>query len=104
MDFEGLRARSIKEMKNGWAKIPAGSLLKIDMTGSPKGFGVIFDPCKCCGVQVSMSAVQPEDIELLDTEHNRALAQWNSERVRAATWSGYAYRHPEGKPKPIPQT
>ena len=51
------RVMSLREMSNGWFKIPKGT--KFNITRKYDGFGLIADPCKCCGVQVKISRVEP---------------------------------------------
>lgn len=78
MDWEGLKVKSLKPLKNGWASLPEG---KVFTVGSwSRGLSMRSDPCECCGVRLSISRVSPNDVELLDIDFNRNLIKWNSKR------------------------
>ena len=62
--WAGKKVKSLCMIKNGWAELPAGTVFKI--RGKMKGFDLVSDPCKTCGLKVSISRVGPEELELMD--------------------------------------
>ncbi|MCF5371994.1 hypothetical protein GIW05_00540 [Pseudomonas syringae] len=64
-EYTGKRVRTLREFRNGWGIIPAGSLAVIDHQ-SPKGSSLLIDTCSCCGVKPIISAIQASDIEFIE--------------------------------------
>ena len=64
-DYTGKRVRTLRELRNGWGIIPAGSLAVIDHQ-SPKGSSLIFEACNCCAVKPIISAISAGDIEFVE--------------------------------------
>jgi len=86
MDWEGLKVKSLKPLKNGWASLPEG---KIFTVGSwSRGLSMRSNPCECCGIRLSISRVSSNDVELLDIDFNRELIEWNSKRKLVKTRFG----------------
>lgn len=61
--FRGRKVKSRFEMRNGRFVIPAGTIFTIVKKFG--GFSLISDSCPTCGVAVSISKVQPFDIDLI---------------------------------------
>jgi len=61
--LKGLKVVSRREMRNGWAVLPAGTVFTIERKG--KGLHLLSDPCPTCGIKVPISRVQPYDVDLL---------------------------------------
>ncbi len=80
MDWEGLKVKSLKPLKNGWASLPEGKIFTVSSWS--RGLSMRSDPCECCGIRLSISRVSPNDVELLDIDFNRKLIEWNSKRKR----------------------
>ena len=56
-----------RETANGWAKLPAGTEGTIKtLKGSRRGLEFVSNPCRWCGVQVSINGMRPEHFELLE--------------------------------------
>lgn len=65
-DWEGLQVRTLREMRNGWCVIAAGTICTVQ-----KNYGGITmqsDPCPHCGVRVSISHVSEKSVEILFAE------------------------------------
>ncbi len=52
----GDRVRSVRDIKNGWAELPSGTVFTV--TRRFAGYGLRSDPCKCCGIRVHVTRVQ----------------------------------------------
>lgn len=63
-ELKGLRARTTRELSNGWATIAAGTLVTI--TGKRSGLTIRTERCPHCSVAVHMTKVRPEDLELVE--------------------------------------
>jgi len=61
--FMGRKVRTLIEMRNNNMVIPAYSLCTI--TRKFDGFNLTSDPCKHCGVRISISRVHRRDVELI---------------------------------------
>lgn len=61
----GIRVRSTRAMGNQFARIPSntGGIIEGD-TNKDGYITVLFDPCACCGVQVRISHLKWDDLEL----------------------------------------
>lgn len=66
-DYAGKRVRTLREFRNGWGVIPAGSLAVIDHQ-SPKGSSLVVDCCSCCGLKPIISSIKASDIEFIQCE------------------------------------
>jgi len=62
--WQGVRVRSLRDMQNGWAALPAGTQFTIEE--KHRGFSLRADACECCGLQARISKVQPFDLEILE--------------------------------------
>lgn len=66
-EWHGATVALKQETANGWAKLPAGTEGTIRMVkGSRRGLEFVSNPCRCCGVQVSINSMRPEHFELLE--------------------------------------
>ncbi len=63
-DWVGAKVRTKGEMSNSWAKLPAGSVATVTFVS--RGFDLTFDACSCCGVEVKISRVRPEHLEIIE--------------------------------------
>ena len=63
--LEGRKVVSRREMRNGYAVLPAGTVFTIEHKS--KGLHLLSDPCPTCGVKVPISRVQPIDVDFLST-------------------------------------
>lgn len=59
----GRRVRVLRPLTNAWGTIPVGAECRI--TRKFQGFSLTSDPCSHCGVRVSMSRVNPYNVDLL---------------------------------------
>ena len=62
-DHIGLRVKTIRELKNGYVKIPIGTLCTI--TYSHGGLNLETDECPCCKVKIFIRKVPYSYIELI---------------------------------------
>ncbi|AYY04888.1 hypothetical protein EGY04_07520 [Enterobacter roggenkampii] len=66
-EWHGATVALKRETANGWAKLPAGTEGTIrTVKGSRRGLEFVSNPCRCCGVQVSIKGMRPEHFELLE--------------------------------------
>ncbi|WP_048703774.1 MULTISPECIES: hypothetical protein [Enterobacter] len=66
-EWHGATVALKQETANGWAKLPAGTEGTIrTVKGSRRGLEFVSNPCRCCGVQVSINGMRPEHFELLE--------------------------------------
>jgi hypothetical protein len=63
-EWRGVKVRSLRALRNGWAEMPAGTIFTI--TRKFSGFDLESDPCEHCGIKMRISRVQPQDLELVD--------------------------------------
>lgn len=65
-DWEGLYVISKRAMQNGFAEIPASSILLITSATTVKYMKTL--PCKCCGIsiKISVKATRSEFLEDFD--------------------------------------
>lgn len=64
-DMTGLRVRTVRELRNSMAIVPAGSEAKVSSAAPRWGLGLDFEPCKTCGIQVHMVKVPPKDVKVM---------------------------------------
>lgn len=62
--WKGRIVRSTKELSNGWATLPKGTIFKV--MGKWNGLKILSQQCKCCGIRVHMSKVPYRDLELIE--------------------------------------
>lgn len=62
-EWSGRRVRSLVELRNGWATLPAGT--EFTVVNKFKGLEIRSDPCAHCGVQVGITKVHYGRLELL---------------------------------------
>lgn len=62
-DMQGRRYRTARTMRNGNIEIPMGTEVRI--VGKRSGLSLRSEPCKCCGVAVFISRVEPSGVEEL---------------------------------------
>ena len=63
-DWEGLKVRSLRVLRNGNIKIPSGS--KFTVTRNYGGLTLESDQCPNCGVSVYITRVPEHDVEILE--------------------------------------
>ena len=61
--WKGRKVRSLRDMRNGYAELPAGTIFTI--TGKYKGFSLVSDPCATCGVKIHIGRVSGASLELV---------------------------------------
>jgi hypothetical protein len=61
--FMGKKVRTLIQMRNGYMVIPEGTTCEI--TRKYQGFNLTSEPCKCCGVRISINRVPYRDVELI---------------------------------------
>ena len=72
-EFIGRKVKSIRALKNGLYRFPAGMVFTIQRKQG--GFELLSDPCPHCGIQASVSKVEPQAVEFVGQETLwRALA------------------------------
>ena len=59
----GKRVRTLRALTPHWMTIPSGTVLVI--TNKMSGFSLQAEPCSHCGVQMCVSRVPPNALELL---------------------------------------
>jgi len=59
----GKRIKTLREIQNGAMIIPEGTMCEINR--KYKGFSLITEPCKCCGVKIFITRVPYYDCGLL---------------------------------------
>ncbi|EBS4057480.1 hypothetical protein DPY64_10625 [Salmonella enterica subsp. enterica serovar Newport] len=52
-----------QELSNSLAVLPAGSRGVVN--AAKRGLSVVFDACPCCGVQVRLTRVRPEMLDIV---------------------------------------
>jgi len=62
-DWIGRKVRTLVELKNGYVRIPAGTVMTV--TYSRAGLSLESDPCEHCGVRASVNRVSERGVELL---------------------------------------
>ncbi len=67
--FRGRQVRTLVQLKNGWAEIPAGTLATI--IRKRKGFVLETVACPHCGVKVYISHVGPARVDLVEPVQDR---------------------------------
>ncbi|WP_237657431.1 hypothetical protein [Serratia fonticola] len=60
--WRGARVIAARGLSNQMASVPLGASGTV--TYSSRGLTVRFDACACCGVQVQISGLRPEDLEI----------------------------------------
>ncbi|EHW1978079.1 TPA_asm: hypothetical protein GBZ53_06710 [Salmonella enterica subsp. enterica] len=72
-DWNGATVKLIHETRNSLATLPAGTTGKIRVGyKSRNGLTFISNPCECCGVQLHITRMRPEDFELLELVQRNA--------------------------------
>lgn len=61
--WRGRRVRSLRELRNASAIIPAGTVFTVK--GKFGGLELLADACNCCRIQMRISRVPIEDLEML---------------------------------------
>ena len=64
-DWQGQQVRILREMRNYNMVLPAGTLAVVECAKGGIGLKLTAEPCKCCGVQVSIRKVSTKDVELV---------------------------------------
>lgn len=59
----GRKARTTRALRNGYAEIPAGTVVTI--TGKLGGLAIETEKCRSCGVRVFVNRVEPDAVILL---------------------------------------
>lgn len=62
-DWMGLVVESRRDLKSGWMRKPAGTLWLV--TYNRSGLSLESEPCACCGLQASISRVDPTDVKVV---------------------------------------
>lgn len=62
-EFKGRKVISLVGLRNGYCRLPAGTLFTID--GKQGGFSLLSDPCPHCGIKVWISKVPPTDVDFV---------------------------------------
>ena len=62
--WNGKKVRLLSDITTGVMLIPKGKICTINDKLS--GFGLISDPCDCCGVRVFVHKVPPSWVELVE--------------------------------------
>ena len=57
------KAYTTRTLESGRFRVARGTLVTI--TGKFKGLQIETERCDCCGVQVSMTKVEPHDLDLI---------------------------------------
>ena len=65
-DWIGRKVRTLRELRNYWGMIPAGTVCAVDDNHS--GLRLATEPCDHCGVKIYISRVPESDVELLPLE------------------------------------
>jgi len=65
-DFIGQKVISLRSMKNGLYRFPAGMTFTIKRKQG--GFELQSDPCPHCGIQAYINKVQPIDVNFTDQQ------------------------------------
>lgn len=60
-DWSGMTVVTTRELQNGWGKIPVGTVATVG-NNACYGIHLTSEPCKCCGLVVSISKVSSDDI------------------------------------------
>ncbi len=60
--WRGARVIAARGLSNQMASVPLGASGTV--TYSSRGLTVRFDACSCCGVQVQISGLRPDDLEI----------------------------------------
>ena len=64
-DMEGLRGRTVRDLKNGLVTVPKGSDATVSSATPRWGLSLNFDGCKTCGVCPYMSKVATRDVMII---------------------------------------
>lgn len=84
-DWRGRLVRTLKEMRNGWGVIPAGTVLTVDENRA--GLRLSGESCATCGMQPTINRVREHDITLLPKDYTPPARQpspsWPPEVVEA---------------------
>lgn len=71
-DHIGLIVKTRTILENGWCKIPTGTICEV--TYSRGGtISLKSDPCKCCGISISISKVPYRDVVLIGLKDKNVL-------------------------------
>lgn len=60
-EWNGLRVKTLVEMRNGWMTIPAGTTGVVETSGGT-GLKLTCDPCPHCGVSAHITRVRSGDV------------------------------------------
>ena len=64
--FTGRKVKSIKALRNGVYRFPAGITWTIERKQG--GFELLSDPCPHCGIRAWITKVSPGDVEFIDPD------------------------------------
>ncbi|APH92613.1 hypothetical protein LZX53_001870 [Salmonella enterica] len=59
----GATVVTTQSLSSGVAVIPAGSRGVVE--GAKRGLSVVFDACPCCGVQLRLTRIRPEMLDIV---------------------------------------
>lgn len=65
-EFIGRKVKSLRPMKNGLYRFPAGMTFTIQRKQG--GFELLSDPCPHCGIRATVNKVQPHDVVFVGEE------------------------------------
>lgn len=63
-DHIGLTVKTLTILRNGFCEIPAGTICTV--TYSRGGLHLLSDPCKLCGIRISITKVSYKNVELIN--------------------------------------
>lgn len=65
-DWKGKRLRALRDLKNAFGVIAAGTLMTVERIAPGKGINAVTDKCPHCGAQLGISGLSPCDVELVE--------------------------------------
>lgn len=63
--LKGRKVKTLHVLKNGFVRIPAGTVMTVGYSNRWDGLSLIAPACAHCGVEPCISGVSPQSLELL---------------------------------------